>query len=137
MSKQTEALKLAQRSIRELVIDESDDAPALQGVRMRKLAAEKSIREALAEQQAQQEPVATLWQHGETGRARITMPGDITDCDARWFKAADLYTSPPAQRKPLTDAQINAFFEGMEPNNGFWLSFARAIEAAHGIGKKK
>jgi len=40
---------------------------------------------------------------------------------------------PPAQRKPLTDAQINAFFEGMEPNNGFWLSFARAIEAAHGI----
>jgi hypothetical protein len=44
-----------------------------------------------------QEPVATLWQHGETGRTRITMPGDITDCDARWFKAADLYTTPPAQ----------------------------------------
>lgn len=39
----------------------------------------------------------------------------------------------PIQRKPLTDAQINAFFEGMEPNNGFWLSFARAIEAAHSI----
>ena len=39
----------------------------------------------------------------------------------------------PARSKPLTDAQINAFFEGMEPNNGFWLSFARAIEAAHGI----
>ena len=47
---------------------------------------------------AQKEPVATLWQHGETGRTRITMPGDITDCDARWFKAADLYTSPPVQR---------------------------------------
>lgn len=46
---------------------------------------------------------------------------------------ASYRTSPPAQRKPLTDAQINAFFEGMEPNNGFWLSFARAIEAAHGI----
>jgi hypothetical protein len=43
-----------------------------------------------------QEPVATLWQHGETGRTRITMPGDITDCDARWFKAADLYTTRPA-----------------------------------------
>jgi hypothetical protein len=40
------------------------------------------------------QPVATLWQHGETGRTRITMPGDITDCDARWFKAADLYTAP-------------------------------------------
>jgi len=47
---------------------------------------------------AQQEPVATLWQHGRTGRTRITMPGDITDCDANWFKASDLYTSPPAQR---------------------------------------
>jgi len=55
------------------------------------------------EQPAQQEPVATLWQHGETGRTRITMPGDITDCDARWFKAADLYTSPPRLlfNKPL------------------------------------
>ena len=49
MTTKDEALKLALRSIRELVIDESDDAPALQGVRMRKLAAEKAIREALAE----------------------------------------------------------------------------------------
>lgn len=42
----------------------------------------------------QQEPVATLWQHGKTGRTRITTPDEITDCDARWFKAADLYTHP-------------------------------------------
>lgn len=41
--------------------------------------------------------------------------------------------TPPPQRKPLTDEQINAFFQGMEPNNGFWKSFAKAIEAAHGI----
>ena len=52
-----------------------------------------------AEQAEKQEPVATLWQHGETGRTRITMPGDITDCDARWFKAADLYTTPQPQRE--------------------------------------
>ena len=64
-----------------------------------------AIKEALA--QPEQEPVATLWQHGETGRTRITMPGDITDCDARWFKAADLYTSPP-QRKPLTSQERDA-----------------------------
>ena len=44
-----------------------------------------------------------------------------------------LNTSPPAQHKPLTDEEINEFFQGIEPNNGFWLSFARAIEAAHGI----
>jgi len=57
-----------------------------------------------------QEPVATLWQHGETGRTRIIMPGDITDCDARWFKAADLYTTPPAAQRQwvgLTDKDIS------------------------------
>lgn len=50
--------------------------------------------EHILEQQPADEPVATLWQHGETGRTRVTMPGDITDCDASWFKAADLYTRP-------------------------------------------
>ena len=52
------------------------------------------------------------------------------------YEVRRLYTTPqaqPAQRKPLTDEEINEFFQGMEPNNGFWLSFARAIEAAHGI----
>ena len=53
-----EAMKLALRSIRELVLDESDDAPALQGARMRKQKAEKALREALAEQPVQQELVA-------------------------------------------------------------------------------
>ena len=53
-----EAMKLALRSIQELVLDESDDAPALQGARMRKQKAEKALREALAEQPVQQELVA-------------------------------------------------------------------------------
>jgi hypothetical protein len=43
------------------------------------------------------EPVATLWQYGETGRTRITQPDTIIDCDARWFKVSELYTAPPAQ----------------------------------------
>ena len=56
--------------------------------------------------QPQQEPVATLWQHGRTGRTRITMPGDITDCDANWFPAADLYAAPPQRTwVGLTDAE--------------------------------
>lgn len=50
------------------------------------------------------------------------------------LEAIPYYTHPQHKREPLTDAQINAFFEGMESNNGFWLSFARAIERAHGIG---
>ena len=57
----------------------------------------------------EQKPVATMWQHGETGRTRITMPGDITDCDARWFKVSDLYTSPPKREwQGLTPEEIEA-----------------------------
>ena len=53
-----------------------------------------ALRQALEQSAERVEPVATLWQHGETGRTRITTPDEITDCDARWFKAADLYTHP-------------------------------------------
>ena len=35
--------------------------------------------------QPEQEPVAHLWQHGETGRTRVIFPDSITDCDASWF----------------------------------------------------
>jgi hypothetical protein len=68
-----------------------------------------------------QEPVATLWQHGETGRTRITMPGDITDCDARWFKAADLYTTPPAQPAPVQPVQEPVAIYQYQPSNGSWI----------------
>ena len=93
--------------------------------------------------QPKQEPVAwaltaELEKRETTTRAHLWF-SDPVNC--MW---TPLYTAPPAQeivcstglchyRKPLTDAQINEFFKGMEPNNGFWLSFARAIEAAQNI----
>ena len=76
----------------------------------------------------EQKPVATLWQHGETGRTRITMPDDITDCDARWFKAADLYTTP-SHRKPLKIEELPAMRDG---DHAFFAG-VRFAEAAHGI----
>ena len=80
---------------------------------------------------AQQEPVATLWQHGRTGRTRITMPGDITDCDANWFKASDLYTSPPAQRPwvGLTSEELDEMFRKTLKGKKLVNWVARAIEA--------
>jgi hypothetical protein len=92
-----------------------------------------SIKEALA--QPEQEPVAWgVFDHNlhdmffakEEAHEMVRLKGDEST-------VKPLYTTPPPQRKPLTDEQINAFFEGMEPNNGFWKSFAKAIEAAHGI----
>lgn len=49
-----------------------------------------------------------------------------------------LYTSPPAQRKPLTDEEIGDLYYSIThqrwSSSGAWLkTFARAIEAAHGI----
>ena len=78
------------------------------------------------------EPVAKLWQEGETGRTRITTPDMITDCSANWIKVSDLYTAPP-QRKEwqgLTDEEINSEDCVSTPDNyRHILKFARAIEA--------
>jgi hypothetical protein len=84
----------------------------------------------LKEQAEKSEPVATMWQHGETGRTRITTPDSITDCDARWFKVSDLYASPP-QRQPwvgLTNEDKQIAFDDTQEGGGFW-EFADAIEA--------
>jgi hypothetical protein len=176
-----EALDLALRSLKELVPDESDYAPAIQGQRKRQEKAITAIKQALAQpvqslpfgvggglvaiktllsrdpcvhantaiemldailkehpaaQPAPvQEPVATLWQHGETGRTRITMPGDITDCDARWFKAADLYTTPPTQPVPVqavepVEATDEIIFHGLE-------AFNRRTHKTYGTGNTR
>ena len=65
MTTKDEALKLALRSLRELVPDDSDYAPALQGQRMRQEKAIKATREALnaplAGQPAQQEAQIVRW----------------------------------------------------------------------------
>jgi hypothetical protein len=82
--------------------------------------------------QPQREPVA-----------RIDSP--VTPLDWGLFRAeitlttrlpqfSDLYTSPPA-RKPLTDQEINYLGYGVSPLTR--KSFARAIEAAHGIKETK
>lgn len=79
---------------------------------------------------AEQEPVATLWQHGETGRTRITMPNDITDCDARWFKAADLYTTPPQRTwVGLTQEELSEIYNRTEWDTVNGWEYEQAIEA--------
>ena len=96
-----------------------------------------ALREALAEQPAQQqEPVAWMFQHEETGR---TMCVDAQQVEwgfekgnPRLKKIAPLYTSPPAS-KPLvglTDEEILAVARNhYNPHQRAEISFARAIEA--------
>ena len=82
------------------------------------------------------EPVA--WMHNFIDDV-ITKnrPTDITRNAGRWIA---LYTAPP-QRKPLSDDELLAALKSVDSEtarlpNGFKL-FARAIEAAHGIGEEK
>jgi hypothetical protein len=140
-----EALKLALEALQHEADTGNDDAYKLE---------RDAIKEALAQPEpwekfcdsncvwtdhypdcklAEQEPVAWLKvveTHGGWGKFVEAKPNDKD--------AKPVYTTPPPvaephKRKPLSDEKINEFFQGMEPNNGFWLSFARAIEAAHGI----
>jgi hypothetical protein len=89
----------------------------------------------LIEQPAQQEPVAYI---------RVSKTGNVMACakTGDFYKLPDktlLYTSPPPQRKPLTDEQIcriKAQIKGTLDVQ--FVVFARAIEAAHNItGEKK
>ena len=97
-----------------------------------------ALREALAEQPAQQEPVAGLLV-GQDSDGRYVSIAAKAYADTLPLGEYKLYTSPPAERKPLTDEQIDAavkaWFEndivvGRQP---FAKRMRAAIEAAHGI----
>lgn len=92
-----------------------------------------TIREALEE--PQQEPVAWMTKDGEIYEHECW-----PEYEARPLVFGD--TSPSAQRKPLTNEEI----EEITPKGAVWkyeigfteaISFVRAIEAAHQIGVNK
>jgi hypothetical protein len=94
-------MRQALRVIKQLVVDESDDAPALQGARMRKLAIEKALRERLA--QPTQEP-------------QIAINAQVVG-----------YVEPQRSWVGLTDDELADLWykESLD-----WMEFARAHEAA-------
>ena len=105
--------------------------------RLRALVRAQQITIDKLEAQPEQEPVAWMFQHEETGR---TMCVDAQQVEwgfekgnPRLKKIASLYTSPP-QRKPLTDEEVVKMDEWLF-DQPFWrvLMLVRAIEAAHGI----
>ncbi len=102
-----------------------------------------AIREALAEQPAQQGPVAwMIWTHGpvlvfmnkdeanlEFDRLNHTYPAPTR-------MLVPLYTSPLAQRKPLTPEQVNRMAEAhaIDGDARHWFVVGLTDgEAAHGI----
>lgn len=76
----------------------------------------------------EQEPVANLWQHSETGRTRVVMPDQVVTADATWFVVGPLFTHPPRREQPerkLTDEVIADLWH---QNAGYHHHFAHAIE---------
>jgi len=75
------------------------------------------------------EPVA--WICKERGLVEIDCPAED---DYRFtFGWLPLYTTPQPTQKPLTDEEIGAILEGVNAYGTRLYTFARAIEAAHGI----
>jgi hypothetical protein len=87
--------------------------------------------------QPEQEPVAWRITDGEGDYEYCTdLPEDWSiQWSARYGRKYEpLYTAPP-QRKPLTDEEIeDLYFDKF--SMGELKAFARAIEAAHGIGEQ-
>ena len=85
-----------------------------------------AMREALAEQPAQQEPVAWMTQ----ARCFVDL-SEFTEAEAKLFGWKPVYTSPPAQRTwvGLTDEEIERIFNNWPTYHLDHEEFARAIEA--------
>ncbi|CAB4137240.1 hypothetical protein UFOVP768_45 [uncultured Caudovirales phage] len=85
------------------------------------------------EQPSQQEPFA--W----ADLNALTAQFNSVNCGTAYRLSGEgrqpLYTSPPAQRKPLTDEEVVEVLGNLRESitGNVFLDFARAVEAAHGI----
>lgn len=94
-----------------------------------------ALRQAL-EQQPKQKPAAIVSSVVSAGNkgVRVRWLGGFPQIGNR------LYSSPQPTHpsKPLTDAQIDSIMQPLTQNTAYsWRAFARAVEAAHGIGEKQ
>jgi hypothetical protein len=83
--------------------------------------------------QPEQEPVAHLWQHSETGRTRVVMPDQVVTSDAAWLAVGPLYLHPPRREwRGLSEEEIAKCWHDTPWNADMKtrvFASARAIEA--------
>lgn len=110
----------------------------------RELEAIKALRAALEQPKGEQEPVAWLFQHEETGLTELVdvqqVEWGFEKNNSRWQKISPVYTNPQPPRKPLTDDERqDVYAKAIKAiNNDPHLPWRDAIvfetERAHGIG---
>ena len=87
----------------------------------------------IEELEAKDEPVAWFWFDERDGGEWIHIADNQINADKFGnAKVIPLYTTPP-QRKPLSEEEIGAILEDVNAYGTRLYTFARAIEAAHGI----
>ena len=125
-----EALKLALEALESCY--ESDTSMYRSFDKRKTDSAITAIKEALA--QPEQEPVAWMYEvnNAHTCLDLFEPPDDAYDEGTLY----PLYTTPP-QRKPLTEQEIGAILEDINAFGTRLYTFARAIEAAHGIKEQE
>jgi len=100
----------------------------------RQMQAQSSVDKAVNRMaQPEQEPVATL---DDLEQEIYENTRQFVSRDVMEWMLKRYYTTPP-QRKPLTDEEIGAILEGVNAYGTRLYTFARAIEAAHGIKELK
>ena len=93
----------------------------------------KAITAIKAALEAKDEPVAWFWFDERDGGEWIHIADNQINADKFGnAKVIPLYTTPP-QRKPLSEEEIGAILEDVNAYGTRLYTFARAIEAAHGI----
>ena len=130
----TELEKAARQALEALEVATTPLAKDRQEV----LRARAAIREALAEQPAQQEPVAWMYQCSADSSGPVLMQHkkDWAESGSGLWTETPLYTSPQPSKsrsdvKPwvgLTDEDKQIAFDDTQEGGGFW-EFADAIEA--------
>ena len=125
MNQQVEAMKLAIEAADELEwmlksgYEQRREGPP----RVHRLIGKiKALAQPAQQQEQEQEPVAI-----------VDDSGVIVVCSYHYKPGDKLYTVSPAQRKPLTDEELEEIVKRGAENKPFHHWFARAIEAAHGI----
>jgi len=79
------------------------------------------------------EPVAYLWQHGETGRTRVIEKDQVWTASNQWNRVGPLYLHPP-QRKPLTEEIEKIINDNTDGDGICCADDLLAAIRAHGIG---
>ena len=92
-------------------------------------AAVRATYKVMAELETEQEPVATL---DDLEQEIYENTRQFVSRDVMEWMLKRYYTTPP-QRKPLTEQEIGAILEDTNAFGTRLYTFARAIEAAHGI----